>query len=402
MKKNELIGLRRFINKNEVEAWEVIARLRKKVERNYWQLLNSIKIADNQKAVQKANEVISASLSMVADLGLVDEMSAGHGLGHLSRDYLHALLLAHHHEFDPRITYHGMVSGALHDALGSALVGRYSESKRVIRHAEASALMFLKISKTLGLPADEADIIAYSMAAHTHYLKRQKVFCSDGKARFTKPYLDALPNDVIIYPVCFTRWCDRLDLIGPNYLGRHWLTLAADHEDYDRNRFYEVRFSSHLRPIIRNNEDIKQDPQGLTLCEHVQARINTQNGNSPYGCYDYGFMAYFRDWLKISGQRILDSRHDGSDLSKRAEEKLLSDWTAWLKEKVEPSKAGEKAADILAEKFLELDGPTRWLWHPMMRTTLYEYERWSKEMTELLRHVPIQDLPLVGDVRKVL
>jgi len=405
MKKTKLLELRQLINNDEDKAWKKIISLRREFERNFRQIFASLELLrDVRQAIEKANEVISASLEVMCDPVKIDEMEPGHAIGHLSRDYLHALILANHQQsLDPRIVYLGMVAGTLHDTLGSALVKRYAENQRVIRHAEASALMFLEISKIIGLDCREAMMIAYSIAAHTHYLKRHKVVCTDGVIRTTRPYPDTLQNGLPIYPVIFTRWCDRLDLIGPCYFGRHYLTLTNDHKDYNLNDFCQIKYHSHMRPLNRTSRQIKLDPNGPTFCEHLQSIIETQIFQSPYGRYDYGFVMWLREQLKASEKRILKGFERPTALSLREETKLLNNWNGWLATKVEPSTLGVKASEILHEKFLGLPQETKTVWYSAMSSTLEEYQIWSKQMRKFLDQVSFcRQLPLLGEATNVL
>lgn len=122
------------------------------------------------------------------DLGTVDP---GHGIGHLARDYLHAVVLAGNTQMDPRHAYIGMVGGALHDILGCTLMPRYEESRRAVRHAEAGGYLFHKIHRIIDTPPEDALLIHYAIAAHTNSGLRSSIKCRDGVSRDLSPYIDS-------------------------------------------------------------------------------------------------------------------------------------------------------------------------------------------------------------------
>lgn len=133
----------------------------------------------------------------------------------------------------------GLVAGTLHD-VGCALVEHYAETQRVVRHAEGGALLLQEILPRLLLSEKQKILICYAVAAHTHYLKPQTV----GEDTI-EPYLDTSEGEPL-WGILFTRWVDRLDCNGAGFVGRHYLTLARAHQDFDGKQFYGIEFAEHL------------------------------------------------------------------------------------------------------------------------------------------------------------
>src|SRR3989339_878259 len=112
-----------------------------------------------------------------------------HGLGHMVRDYLHAINLFQTGNYEPKSIFVGMIAGALHD-IGCILIHRYDEKNRAVRHAEIGALLIQDILDNLNVNDSEKKLIAYAIAAHTHYINTEKIECRDGVKRTRYSYVD--------------------------------------------------------------------------------------------------------------------------------------------------------------------------------------------------------------------
>ena len=400
----EFQKIRDFVNLDEAGAWNETQNLRQKYEESYENLFANLPIESIEQAKFKSFEVISKTLNALEKVMDFSEVDPGHGLGHLVRDYLHAVVLAEGSKMDPKQAYIGIVGGVLHDILGCTLVKRYSESGRAVRHAEAGGLLFQEISKGIGIDQDEALLIYYAIAAHTHYLKPSKVKCSDGTEREIQPYRDTNNEGKPIMSVLLTRWADRFDVNGPCFIGRHFLTLAEEHKDFGAGEYYLIKFFDHMRPLLRNEEEIKADPKGRTMREHLAMFIKSQSNDSPYGKFDYGKMVEMRDAYKARAFRIIDSFDTPIKLSPEEEVLLLSKWTSWLSEKIEPSDVGSYASEKLKELFFSLPQETKNAWFSAMETTLKEYDEWANEMMKVISKFPEEKLvlPILGDIRKII
>ncbi|HAB51450.1 MAG TPA: hypothetical protein DCE80_04615 [Ignavibacteriales bacterium] len=404
MTREEFERFREFVNNNEGEAWERSQELRQRFETSYENLFANLRIETIGQARAMALRVVRKTLGVLDGVVDMSRVDLGHGIGHVARDYLHAQVLSQKLVIDPKQAYIGIIAGCLHDILGCTLVERYSESKRVVRHAEASGLLFHKISKKIDLDPNEALLVYYAIAAHTHYLKPSEIVCSDGVMRVVVPYQDTDKESKPIMAVFLTRWIDRLDINGPCFIGRHFLTTVDDHEDFAAGNFYNVNFQGCMRPLLRIEEEIKKDPSGRTTREHLATLARSQNNDSPYGRFDYGGMVVIRDAYKAKLFRIIEAFVSPIVLTDLDERILLSQWANWLFLKIEPSESARIGSVKLQEKFQALPVETKQAWFGAMKTTFREFNEWSVEMKFAISDLPESEfvLPVIGDVRKVL
>lgn len=393
---------RESIVANEATAWIEVRRLRSIFETRHQELFQGLVIATREEAIGKGFSTVSKVLNAIENCLDLRGIDPGHGLGHLGVDYLHALVLAGDIDADPGQIYVGFVGAVLHDILGCSIVPRYAESQRVIRHAEAGGLLFMEIAKEIGISENEAVLVFYAIAAHTHYLKPVMVKCQDGIEREIRPYTDTV-DDLPIMSIWMTRWTDRLDVNGPRFVGRHFLTMAEQHEDYSSTgKFYTVKFADHMRSLLRSLEKIKEAGGAMTMREHLNMFATSQNNQGPYGRFDCGEMAEIRDDYKKRLFRIIDSFDD--QISQDDGLFIVLEWTKWLSEKIEPSEAGRTAAVKIQKMFLELPDDIRFSWYNVMKVTLYEYEGWGKDMRRRISRLPEEffTLPILGDVRQLI
>lgn len=353
MNKIEFQQMRRFLATNESGAWERIWELRREFEESYNSLFANLhlRIESVERAVLEGIAVIQnmlTALGSAVDFGKADP---GHSLGHLVRDYLHALVLSENGEISPEQVYIGMIAGALHDILGCTLVDRYSEGRTAVRHAEAGGLLFLKLAQDINIDQKEALLAYYAIAAHTHYLEPSRVKCFDGVEREILPYRDTDSHGKPIMSIWLTRWTDRLDANGPCFVGRHFLTLVREHNDYGTGKYSPINFYDHMRPLLRSEEEIRSDSKGRTMREHLMMYIGSQNNNSPYGRFDSGMMTTLREAYKERVLRIIASFDSPVSLSGAEEGKLVSEWIRWLSEKIEPSEPARRVSSKLGGMF---------------------------------------------------
>lgn len=327
----------------------------------------------------------------------------GHGQGHLQRDYLHALLLAHDESLPIEYVFPTMIAGTLHD-IGTLFVYRYDDKKRAVRHAEVGALIVRAAAIETGVmqPAD-ADLAAYCIAAHTHYLKADQVECLDGKVRGIAPYPD-MDGDSPRLEVWLPRWIDRLDCSGPCMVGRHYLTLQHDHEDFGgEHGFYKVSFAEHMRPLFRTPEEIKAAGGKQAMTEHLRMFADSQTNESPYGKHDRGLMIDLRDSYRTMLDRILaEVANPTLDVDVK---KISLAWQLFLGLNIEPSEKGRAAASSLASAFEKLDHDVQTAWANGFATTMREYSFWSSQMYTFLETLSPEYLTMFGtceDVRKTV
>lgn len=389
-----------FLTTQEGLAFVANENVRGLVEESYTELFNNVEIESVDEAAKKALLVVNKILQTMSAIINIDTIDTAHGIGHLSRDYLHALLLSKE-AMDPRHLYVGMVAGILHDVLGCSIVDRYDDKHRAVKHAEAGALLWSRLSSEIGINPIEGSLVYYGIAAHTHALRETKVICGDGIERALVPYTDqdeSGPRLMFWLP----RHIDRLDANGPCFIGRHYLTLARDHSDLDHGGgYYKVHFEAHMRPLLRSEDEIKADPEGRTLREHLTMYANSQNDTSPYGKYDGEVMRRLRDDYKNRLLRIIDSFDDSCSWSSAVNEKTLERWNNWLSTRIEPSASGVAAVATLKDRFEALPQETKKPWFNAMATALREYEEWHYDTWKLLLRFPekILSAPLIGNIR---
>lgn len=223
----------------------------------------------------------------------------------------------------------------------------------MVRHAEAGAYLFHKMSHIIDVPQEESTLICYAIAAHTNSQVISVTSGRDGIERKIYPYIDRDRNKNPLMSVILPRWVDRLDANGPCFIGRHFLTMAEDHHDHWVGDSL-ITFTHHMRPLLRDEEEIKSDPHGATLREHVMRFLSSHSNSSFYGRFDFGEMVTLRDAYKERTLRIMAAFDTPLMLSIEEESILLDEWTEWLSHNIEPCEAGKNAAEKLRNKFLEL------------------------------------------------
>ncbi|MCC6564049.1 hypothetical protein IT087_04105 [Candidatus Uhrbacteria bacterium] len=335
-----------------------------------------------EEAVARAVDALHAIQHLILDGKDVREGDAGHGLGHWTRDYMHALYLAHDPEIEPRFALPGILGGTLHD-IGTLFLDRYADKGRAFRHAEAAALLVRTAGLETGvLTESEADLAAWVIAAHTHYLRSSVVECADGVSREVSPYADTHDGQPIL-AVWLPRWADRLDCSGPCMVGRHYLTLAKDHDDYGQHGFYKVSFGEALRPLLRTQDEIKAAGGSQTMLEHMRMFAASQSNDSPYGKHDHGRMTRQRDAYRASLEHIIAQVARPTDVDV---ERIILAWTGFLST-IEPTLKPELAL-TLEENFRQLESGTQRAWACGFRATMTEYLVWGDRISSFLQGIP--------------
>lgn len=303
----------------------------------------------------------------------LERIDPGHALGHIIRDHVSALLIA------PRVPeasrtarFAAIVAGSLHD-IGCAVFNRYEDAQGAVRHADASGVLLRKVldAGVAGVTEGEARLIVYAAAAHTHYLKRMEVKGRDGETRVLEPFPDEQDGRPL-WSAWLTRWADRLDVNGPAFVGRHFLTLGEGHKDYASDvGFYETEFSGHLAPLFRAPEEIKAAGK-RTMLEHMEMFRASQTNASAYGRFDNAGMQELRDARAVQLGRVIDAVRRAEP--RLPEEHILAAWTAFLAVTVEPHEAvGRPRAEQLVEAFRHLPAETRRAWCAGFEEAMLQY-----------------------------
>ncbi|MFH0814843.1 MAG: hypothetical protein V1902_02035 [Candidatus Falkowbacteria bacterium] len=368
--------------KDEAEGWRRIQGLRAEFSPK---LFEDVKVNDRTEVFVRGMGAVLSIFSALKKTGIdVTQIQPGHGLGHLVRDYVNALRLFSKLEADPSHLFVALLGGIFHD-IGCAVVERYAESKRAVRHAEAGALLLsdLFAVDSCGLNSGEQLLVAYAIAAHTHYLKPQTVVCGDGVSREVAPYKDLDDEGRPILGVWGTRWTDRLDTNGPAFLGRHYMTLVEEHEDFQDEGHFLLQYQEHMRPILRDK------PEGArTMLEHMQMFVNSQTNASIYGKWDFGQMVALRDARKKMLEDIISPACAEIPLTGRTGLVLFA-WKKFLGFNVEPTEKGHLVAAKLADMFDELDSDAQHRWIRAFYVCMRNYIVWADDAVAFLRELPL-------------
>jgi len=357
--------------RDEEKGFNEMKKLRSEVEPRMKTLVKEVNINSLQKAVTRGIEIIARTLLLLQlrKLNIHNNTDPGHGVGHWIRDLQNALrFIPKLNDIDPKELFVGLVAGALHD-IGCGVIPRYEEHRRVVRHAEAGALLLLDLFNKKKLCLNEAEqlLICYAIAAHTHYLQEKEV-----NGRIIKPYKDTI-NGRPFYPVWIPRWIDRLDCNGPYFVIRHYLTLHDHHRDFcsEQQKFYEVDYFETMQPRLREKRTGKK-----TMLEHLKMFMDSQNNRSPYGKWDRGVYIELRENYKRKLNRIIQAVLHPEPID---EKKTIVAWRAALK-KAEPIN-GEKAAEKLENLFRSsLNKEAKLAWLSGFHTTILEAAKLDEEI----------------------
>ncbi|MBI5421867.1 hypothetical protein HZA44_01925, partial [Candidatus Peregrinibacteria bacterium] len=371
--------------------------IRAAVEPRLKVLLDQVAVMDRHEALTRAVNALRIVLSSLCGFIDLNRCDPGHGAGHVVADYVNALRLFSRLDIDPKETFIGFLGGVLHD-FGCAIIKRYNESSRMVRHAEAAGLLIDEALQNTDLNEAERLLTVYAIMAHTHYLKPQTV-----GDKVIQPYLDLLPDGAAFYPVWCTRWVDRLDCNGPRFPARHYLTLAEEHEDFNGNSFEIHKFNEAMMPMT------KEQAGHPTMLSHMQLFANSQNNHSPYGKWDAGRMVELRDAHVGHLHRIIQAVMAGKAAGQPDENTVLRLWLNFLSHTIEPSDKGMAAADALEFQFRALPANLRAGWIAGFWMTMEEYKLWAHNLLFDLLGLDYHwlQLPLPGigtsiDVREVI
>lgn len=391
------------------EEPEAIARLSELRRRFHPSRFNDVRAFSQEHALRRGVEIIQGTLKSVRLRDIkIEDIDPGHSIGHLARDYVNALLLPPRlPNIAPSHLLVGFVGGVLHD-IGNAIVPRYEESRRIIRHAEAGALLFEEAAKTIDLNEAERELIAYAIAAHTHYLKPFEITRPSG-SHMLLPYKDTDEDGKPLFGVWMPRWIDRLDCNGPTFPGRHYLTLTSPREEFDGREFYRVDFNSTMQPLLRADDAINAVGGKRTMLEHLAMFAASQTNNSPYGKHDYGSMVEMRDAHTALLRTIIGAVYNPSTFSHEAEYTIQRAWTVFLGTNIEPTSLGKRVAQKLEDSFGSLDEKARNAWTAGFAASLRTYAPWASEKLEQLRGAHLSPTDLIlrfgscdYDVRDIL
>jgi hypothetical protein len=405
MDKIDIERLKAFVE-NERFSYQRIQKLRQSFSP---ETLSEIEYESLDLALKGAVWVVQECLEVFKQARLdLSQIEPGHGIGHLIRDYVNGLMLLSNIDAEPRDIFVGFAGAVFHD-MGCALIERYRENRRAVRHAEVGALLMEEVLKSPvfenTLSRAEKIAISYSILSHTHYLRSTGVECEDGVTRQVLPYQDLDGDGNPLLGIWFPRWVDRLDCNGPCFVGRHFLTLVQSHKDFDGEKYYDVGFAEHMRPLLRTNEEIRAAGGNRTMLEHINMFYQSQTNNSPYGVHDYGRMVELREMSRAKLSSIITAVQNPVNLPQSSEEKILEAWTLFLAHNIEPTKKGKQAAATLKKMFKALPKETRQGWCNGFLATMKHYMGWSSPILRFLNELKngwCHFSPISDDVREVI
>ncbi|MDD3284628.1 MAG: HD domain-containing protein [Patescibacteria group bacterium] len=382
---------------NELENWKEIKELKSKINIDFF---DNVNIKNKKEAISKSIFVIKSILKEL-DKQKIDilKMDPGHGIGHMTRDYINALRLAYKdNNTKPKELFIGIIGAALHD-IGSSLIERYSESQRLVRHAEMGALLFKRISQKLKiLNKEEEFLICYAIAAHTTYLKVYYF-----KKFKVEPYKYILNNKVVMsfqYP----RFADRLDANGAFLVARDYLILNKSHmHDGSMGKFFKTNFKDDMKITLRAQDEIEKSGGYRTALEHLNIYMLGQK-NSIHSQYDTNVMEYFRDNETKNLKNIINSILKPKKLESKKIDEIQKKWTIFLYKNIEPTEIGKKTAIGLSKKFKRLKENEINAWTYGFYITMQEYNKSAYEMLKFLDKIPkeYQTLPVIGKLKTLI
>lgn len=236
-------------------------------------------------------------------------------------------------------------------------------------------------SQDFGNSLSEAEkvLMAYAVAAHTHYLKPASVKCSDDEMRTVEPYMDLDEQGKPLLGIWLPRWVDRLDCNGPTFVGRHYFTLAHTHKDFDGVAHFDVSLPQHMRPFLRPFKEQTDElgNRNQTMSEHMKMFADSQNNESPYGKHDFGEMIHIRDLHTDMLRPIIQATQQGEFFTDERLTKLREAWNTFLSTYIEPTPKAREDVAILDREFSRLDSAVVNAWSHSFLETMKQYQRWA-------------------------
>lgn len=227
----------------------------------------------------------------------IDQMPPGHDKGHFSRDLLTSIVL--YDSLKDNVAFQseaaaGLLAGAFHD-IGTSIIPRYQDNKYGAGHGETGAFLFWQTSQGL-IGENTRKLVAYSIAAHTHYLKPIEVTLPQGYKK--DKYWDDTWTDengkLNGVAVQMTRRSDRTDTNGITLMFRHinsrMDSIEEGGQDLSGGEWINLNHDALLQtlnPIVR--DPIENPP---TTFEHILRFASSNNGKNPYSEKDYLFPAF--------------------------------------------------------------------------------------------------------------
>lgn len=330
-----------------------------------------------------------------------EQADPAHALGHAGRDLINGLRLVTNQRSAPGSTqtelFIGFLGAVLHD-IGCLVSYRYDDACSPLGHAEMGALLLQEIfeHENFGLSDLQQLYLLYTVAAHTHYLQPQAKQGLDGRSYKKLPYQDTFDlgkqKGRLMWPVWLTRWADRLDLVGPTYMGRHLLTLVDEHSDFDKEiGFYHKAFADQMALALSTTGGTP------TMLGHLSARSQPDK-NYPYNRFDSLVMR--RLWQSNATLLVseIEVVMDGVTLAKVKQRQsiILQAWEEFLSRNIEPTTLGQRTAEQITQEFQQLPAQIQLSWLAGFEKSMADYLYWAEETNNFLQSLQSSWLDLPG------
>ena len=390
------------ILKDEESAYQRVLEIRSQFRPELFAEASFALPKDREYAFAYSSDITLRILSYLEVAGIpFNQADPGHGIGHWIRDLINAHLLLEKLEFEPVHILTGMAGGALHD-IGCAFVPRYNEPSTPLRHAEVSGLVLDQIFSEcdFGLTRAQRLLIQWAVMAHTLYSVPQKVMWR-GREFITEPYLDLDKDQKPLYGIWIARWVDSFEAHGSEtFPARHWITLSEEHKDFNDRQFFAVKFSEHVRLILRTQEEIERDHGKYTMLEHLR-RLNNDQATI-HRKHDFGRTLKIMETKRERMRGFLRGVTEPLKLFTEKERVRIAErWTSFLSNVIEPSQAGLNAAGKLEKMFFSLDSKIQNAWCNGFEIAIRDYKEWRKGLVRVFDRrgltLDLYNLPFVGD-----
>lgn len=258
--------------------------------------INTCQKADQELQKKPVNEQVVDNINKKFEV-FVNQMPPGHDKGHFSRDLLTSIVL--HDSLKDKVAFKsesaaGLLAGAFHD-IGTSIIPRYQDNKYGAGHGETGAYLFWQISEGL-ISENTRKLVAYSIAAHTHYLKPIEAQIPQGYKKdkyWDETWTDENGKLVGVAPQ-MTRRSDRTDTNGITLIFRHinsrMDSIEEGGQDLSGGEWVNINHDALLQtinPIIR--DPIENPP---TTLEHVLRFARSNDGKNAYSEKDHLLPAF--------------------------------------------------------------------------------------------------------------
>lgn len=227
----------------------------------------------------------------------IDQMPPGHDKGHFSRDLLTSIVL--YDSLKDNVAFQseavaGLLAGAFHD-IGTSIIPRYQDNKYGAGHGETGAYLFWQMSEGL-IDEKTRKLVAYSIAAHAHYLKPVEVAIPAGYKKdkyWDETWTDENGKLIGVAPQ-MARRADRTDTNGITLMFRHINSrldsIEEGGQDLSGGEWVTLNHESLVKTLDPTVKEPIENPP--TTLEHVLRFARSNDGKNPYSEKDHLFPAF--------------------------------------------------------------------------------------------------------------